>query len=109
MQPLAKQSQQSSRSLPNRVAALLLAGLAAAAALAARLAWPFDGLYGQDAFAYVRYARALWPWLMRGERLPLYLWPAGYPLLVALALPLFGDPAAAGQAISILSLAAAAA
>jgi 4-amino-4-deoxy-L-arabinose transferase-like glycosyltransferase len=95
-------------SMPDRYAALLVAGVAAAAALAARLAWPFDGLYGQDAFAYVRYARALWPWLVRGDPLPIYLWPAGYPLLVALALP-FGDPAAAGQAISILSLAVAAA
>lgn len=109
MQALTKDDQQSSRSLPDRTAALLLAGLAVAVALAARLAWPFDGLYGQDAFAYVRYARALWPWLQRGEPLPLYLWPAGYPLLVALVLPLFGDVAVAGQAISILSLAAAAA
>src|SRR5690349_5357575 len=83
------------RSVPtNAIAALLVAGVAATAALAARLAWPFDGLYGQDAFAYVRYARALWPWLVRGAPLPIYLWPAGYPLLVALALP-FGAPAAA--------------
>ncbi len=99
---------QSSLHITDRRAALLVAGVAVAAALAARLTWPFDGLYGQDAFAYVRYARALWPWLLRGEPLPIYLWPAGYPLLVALALPLFGH-VAAGQAISIVSLAVAAA
>jgi len=68
---------QSARSLSDRCAALLIAGVAVAAALAARLAWPFDGLYGQDAFAYFRYARALWPWLLRGEPLPIYYWPAG--------------------------------
>ena len=51
-------------SLSDRSAALLTAGVAVALALAARLAWPFDGLYGQDAFAYFRYARALWPWLL---------------------------------------------
>jgi hypothetical protein len=102
-------SNHSLRSIPDRYAALLIAGVAVAAALAARLAWPFDGLYGQDAFAYVRYARALWPWLLRGEPLPIYYWPAGYPLLVALALPLFGGEAAAGQAVSLVSVAAGAA
>jgi 4-amino-4-deoxy-L-arabinose transferase-like glycosyltransferase len=96
-------------SLPDGRAALLIAGVAVAAALAARLAWPFDGLYGQDAFAYFRYARALWPWLLHGEPLPIYYWPAGYPLLVALALPLFGGSSAAGQAVSIASIAVAAA
>ncbi len=95
--------------MPDGRAALLIAGVALAAALAARLAWPFDGLYGQDAFAYFRYARALWPWLLRGEPLPIYYWPAGYPLLVALALPLFGGSSAAGQAVSIASIAVAAA
>ena len=96
------------RSLPDNRAALLIAGVAVTAALAARLAWPFDGLYGQDAFAYFRYARALWPWLLRGEPLPIYYWPAGYPLLVALVLPLFGGSSAAGQAVSIASVALAA-
>ena len=95
--------------LSDRSAALLIAGVAVALALAARLAWPFDGLYGQDAFAYFRYARALWPWLLRGEPLPIYYWPAGYPLLVALALPLFGGSSAAGQVVSMASVAVAAA
>src|SRR3954470_3814619 len=97
------------RPLPDSGAALLIAGVAVAAALAARLGLPFDGLYGQDAFAYFRYARALWPWLLRGEPLPIYYWPAGCPLLVALALPLFGGGSAAGQAVSIASIAVAAA
>jgi 4-amino-4-deoxy-L-arabinose transferase-like glycosyltransferase len=106
--PLAPPTQ-SLRSLPDSRAALLIAGVAVVAALAARLAWPFDGLYGQDAFAYFRYARALWPWLLRGEPLPIYYWPAGYPLLVALALPLLGGSSAVGQAVSIASIAVAAA
>src|SRR5215212_11979181 len=94
--------------MSDRQAALLIAALGATVALIVRTAWPFDGLYGQDAFAYFRYARALWPWLLRGEPLPIYYWPAGYPLLVALALPLFGGSSAAGQAVSIASIAVAA-
>lgn len=86
----------------DRVIALLLVGLGRAG-LAARLRWPFDGLYGQDAFAYFRYARALWPWLLHGTPLPIYYWPAGYPLLVALALPLAGWGSAGGQAVSIIA------
>src|SRR4051812_39618558 len=105
--PIARLTQ-SVRSLPDGGAALLIAGVAVAAALAARLAWPFDGLYGQDAFAYFRYARVLWPWVLRGEPLPIYYWPAGYPLLVALVLPLFGGGSAAGQAVSIAAVAVAA-
>jgi 4-amino-4-deoxy-L-arabinose transferase-like glycosyltransferase len=97
----AARSSQSRRAASDRRAALAIACVGVAAALAARFAWPFDGLYGQDAFAYFRYARALWPWLSRGEPLPVYYWPAGYPLLVALALPLAGWSSAAGQAVSI--------
>jgi 4-amino-4-deoxy-L-arabinose transferase-like glycosyltransferase len=93
--------------VPDRVAALLLAAFAAVVALAVRAAWPFDGLYGQDAFAYFRYARALWPWLLRGESLPVYYWPSGYPLVVALVLPLAGWGSAGGQAVSIAAGAAA--
>ncbi|HEX9373214.1 MAG TPA: glycosyltransferase family 39 protein, partial [Roseiflexaceae bacterium] len=88
--------------------AFLLAGLALGLGLAVRLLWPFDGLYGQDAFAYFRYARALWPWLLHGSPLPIYYWPAGYPLIVALVLPLAGWGSASGQAVSIVASAAAA-
>ena len=49
------------------------------------------------------------PGCSRGEPLPIYYWPAGYPLLVALVLPLFGGASAAGQAVSIASIAVAAA
>jgi 4-amino-4-deoxy-L-arabinose transferase-like glycosyltransferase len=91
-----------------RLAALLIAAVGVGVALAARIAWPFDGLYGQDAFAYFHYARALWPWLLRGEPLPVYYWPAGYPLLVALVLPLVSWSSLGGQAVSIASGAAAA-
>jgi len=93
----------------DRRAALVIAALVVLVALSVRAAWPFDGLYGQDAFAYFRYARALWPWLLRGEPLPVYYWPSGYPLLVALVLPLAGWSSAGGQAVSIAAGAAAAA
>lgn len=87
--------------------ALLLVALSAGLALGTRLIGPFDGLYGQDAYAYLRYAAALWPWLLRGEPLPIYYWPSGYPLLVMLVLPLVGWSSAAGQVVSALSGAAA--
>jgi hypothetical protein len=90
----------------DRRAALVIAALVVLVALSVRAAWPFDGLYGQDAFAYFRYARALWPWLLRGEPLPVYYWPSGYPLLVALVLPLAGWSSAGGQAVSIAAGAA---
>jgi 4-amino-4-deoxy-L-arabinose transferase-like glycosyltransferase len=98
-----------SHALTDQHIALLLGGVALAAALAARLLWPFDGLYGQDAFAYFRYARALWPWLLHGTALPIYYWPAGYPLLVALVLPLSGGSSAAGQLVSSAAAASTAA
>jgi 4-amino-4-deoxy-L-arabinose transferase-like glycosyltransferase len=76
-------------------------------ALALRAALPFDGLYGQDAYAYFRYARGLWPWLLSSTPLPTFYWPAGYPLLVAVVLPLAGWGSAAGQLVSVASVAAA--
>src|SRR5206468_11603050 len=79
-----------------------------AAALAERVLWPFDGLYGQDAFAYFRYARALWPWLLHGASLPIYYWPAGYPILVALVLPFSGWSSTAGQIVGVAAGASAA-
>jgi len=98
-----------SRAPADQHIALLLGGIAIAAALAARVLWPFDGLYGQDAFAYFRYAQALWPWLLHGTALPIYYWPAGYPILVALLLPFSGGSSAAGQLVSSAAAASAAA
>jgi 4-amino-4-deoxy-L-arabinose transferase-like glycosyltransferase len=77
-------------------------------AVVVRLALPFDGLYGQDAFAYFRFARAIWPHLRSGAPLPLLYWPMGYPVVVALLLPLTHGLPAAGQIVSSLSCAVAA-
>jgi hypothetical protein len=78
-------------------------------AIAVRLWLPFDGLYGQDAFAYFRYARALGPHFSGGAPLPALYWPIGYPVTVALFLPLTGGNPAAGQIVSALACAWAAA
>jgi hypothetical protein len=82
--------------------------LALAIAAAIRIALPFDGLYGQDAFAYFRFARAIWPHLLHGAPLPALYWPRGYPATVALLLPLVRGPLA-GQLVSALAIAWAAA
>ena len=82
--------------------ALAIAGLA-------HVARPFDGLYGQDAFAYFRFARAIWPHWRHGAPLPLLFWPRGYPAAVALLLPFTGGSPLAGQLVSALACAWAAA
>ncbi|HXX69474.1 MAG TPA: hypothetical protein VEK07_19985 [Polyangiaceae bacterium] len=79
--------------------------LALAAASVTKVCFPFDGLYGQDAFAYFRYASALWPHLLRAAPLPTLYWPAGYPVTVALLLPLTGGKPLAGQIVSSLACA----
>jgi hypothetical protein len=82
--------------------ALLIAGVT-------RLCFPFDGLYGQDAFAYFRFAQAIWPHLTRGAQLPVLFWPRGYPAAVAALLPMARGGPFAGQLVSALSTAWAAA
>jgi hypothetical protein len=90
-----------------RRSSLWLVPVAAALGVAGitRLWIPFDGLYGQDAFAYFRYARALWPHISGGAPLPDLYWPIGYPLTVALLLPLSGGGPGAGQIVNALSCA----
>jgi hypothetical protein len=82
--------------------ALLIAGVT-------RLLFPFDGLYGQDAFAYFRFARAIGPHLLHGTPLPDLFWPRGYPAAVAALLPIAGGGPFAGQLVSALATAWAAA
>jgi hypothetical protein len=66
----------------------------------------FDGLYGQDAFAYFHYALALREALGAGQAPPPFFWPLGYPALVALATLLTGPHPFAGQIVSLLTGAA---
>lgn len=85
----------------------LLFGLALILRLAAAWGWRFDGLYGQDAFAYYRQALAIAANLPRGQLPPLdFFWPNGYPLATGVAMWLLGSGPLAGQAISILAGAA---
>lgn len=66
----------------------------------------FDGLYGQDPYAYLAYAIGpLRDWLAGGGALPGFHWPPGYPLLVALASVVVGSSARAGQLVALLAAA----
>ena len=80
-------------------------GLVVLLPVALIVAWRgFDGMYGQDSFAYVNYASGpLADALRRLDMPPDFLWPPGYPLLAAIVglfLPL--GPTAA-QVVSLLA------
>ena len=66
------------------------------------LVWrPFEGLYGQDAFAYYDYALKLRASLMQGQSVPVFFWPIGFPLHVVLAMATVGVSPFAAQAVSL--------
>jgi 4-amino-4-deoxy-L-arabinose transferase-like glycosyltransferase len=81
---------------------VLLGLLACAAALSARLivlrGTGFDGLYGQDAYAYHAFAHDLAAFVGEGRALPPFFWPLGYPALLAT----IGGGVPAGLALSII-------
>lgn len=61
----------------------------------------FDGLYGQDAYAYFDYAVGPLATALRAARpLPPFFWPPGYPLVVALATEVIGPYPQVAQTIS---------
>ncbi|MDQ6671431.1 MAG: glycosyltransferase family 39 protein [Chloroflexota bacterium] len=63
----------------------------------------FDGLYGQDAYAYLDYATiSVRESVLHVAPLEAFFWPPGYPLLVALASLGMGPVPLAGQAVSLL-------
>lgn len=63
----------------------------------------FDGLYGQDAYAYFDQAMGLRATLMHGVPAPQgFFWPQGYPALVALMSLVVGSGPAAAQLVSLL-------
>lgn len=95
---------------PSRQAGLLLGLFMAALALrlALILLSRFDGLYGQDAFEYYKYGRALWE---AGGRVPLpgpVYWPLGYPYAMLLGFLVTGVRPLGGQLVSLLAGSAAA-
>jgi 4-amino-4-deoxy-L-arabinose transferase-like glycosyltransferase len=59
--------------------------------------YPFDGLYGQDAFAYYDFARQL-----RTLQPGTFFWPWGYPAVLTVGFGLLGTQAEAGQLINVL-------
>lgn len=78
-----------------------------ATALLIRLAviglWQFDGIYGQDAFAYYQQALAIAERLPQGLPPPTeFFWPNGYPLLAALLTMVVGRNESAAQLASVL-------
>ncbi|HUG36427.1 MAG TPA: glycosyltransferase family 39 protein [Candidatus Limnocylindrales bacterium] len=91
--------------MSGRIPLPLLAGLLLAGPVAAIVALErFDGLYGQDPFAYYGYATgALRESLLELRRPPPFFWPPGDPLLVALVSLLLGPVPLAGQVVSLLA------
>jgi hypothetical protein len=71
--------------------------------LAVVIFWRFDGLYGQDPFAYFQQGIAIGEKLPQGHPPPLdFFWPNGFPLLIALSVAFLGPTVLAGQLISLL-------
>ena len=70
--------------------------------LALVLPTQFDGLYGQDAYAYYDYAQDLRTSFQTGTALKPFFWPLGYPSLLATGLSIAGTRPSVAQAISLL-------
>lgn len=82
---------------------ILLFLIALAIRVAVIFVWQFDGLYGQDPFAYLHQAVAISQALPARHLPPLdFFWPNGYPLLVAAVMPLVGRIALAGQLTALV-------
>lgn len=85
----------------------LVAALPLVIALLVHWAWRFDGLYGQDAHEYARYAGAVRGWLLGGPPPGWHAWGPGYGLTGALLGLVTGKAGASLQFLSALSLGAA--
>jgi 4-amino-4-deoxy-L-arabinose transferase-like glycosyltransferase len=78
----------------------LLLAIASGAIAASR---GFDGLYGQDAYAYFDYGTySVRQSLLHLAPLEPFFWPPGYPLLVAISSLVVGPVPLAGQLVSLL-------
>src|ERR1051326_6000565 len=67
----------------------------------------FDGLYGQDAYAYFDYSTAsVRQSILHLRPLEAFFWPPGYPVLVALTSLVTGPQPIAGQLVSLAMAAA---
>lgn len=85
---------------------VLLSSLIFIVALLLRLYWvlttDFNGLYGQDAYAYFDFAIELQQALLAWRLPEPFFWPLGYPSLLASLFSIFGASAAVGQVINIV-------
>ncbi len=90
--------------IPFPLAASALGLVVAVPGLLLLAAFRFDGLYGQDSFAYVDYAMGpLRAALLALEPPPPFTWPPGYPLVVAAAAMVTGPAAWVGVAVSLVA------
>lgn len=64
----------------------------------------FDGLYGQDAYEYLRYTESLQNYFTTGKNPGDYFWGVYYPLIGSFLAFILGNAALALQLISFLSL-----
>ncbi len=69
-----------------------------------RYGYQFNGLYGQDGHAYLRYTKELQIWFFANTTLSYFIWPIIYPLIGAFLSLVFGNEMLILQLISALSL-----
>ncbi|MEO8397503.1 MAG: phospholipid carrier-dependent glycosyltransferase, partial [Chloroflexota bacterium] len=81
---------------------LILGVFALSLALRVGFTVGFDGLYGQDPYAYYNYGQTLRQSISQHQPLPAFFWPLGYPALLAIGFTIFGQSALTAQAISLL-------
>ena len=63
----------------------------------------FDGLYGQDAYAYYDYAKQMYAALSHAELPPPFWWPFGYPALLSFGFLFLGTSVRSAQIITLIS------
>src|SRR4051812_15025314 len=81
--------------------ALILGVFALSFALRVGFTLGFDGLYGQDSYAYYNYGQTLRQSLSQGRTLPAFFWPLGYPAILAIGFTIFGQSALTAQALNL--------
>ncbi len=64
----------------------------------------FDGVYGQDAYEYMRFSESLKSFITTGTNPGAFNWPIGYPLAVSTLDFIINNTFISGQLVSILAL-----
>ncbi len=68
-----------------------------------RFVLKFDGLYGQDAYEYLRYTNEMYSFFSKGTILGDYFWGLGYPFFGCLFKFFVGDTSLSLQLVSMIS------